>query len=96
MVLDGLLSPQECDELRRRMEEIVEEMDVPEHCRTVFSTYHDEQTKTQVTEFTTRWPLGASCGTTSAFIPSYFSLSRAFLFSDFKMQVGFLAHAVML
>ncbi|XP_075869937.1 phytanoyl-CoA dioxygenase domain-containing protein 1 isoform X1 [Nelusetta ayraudi] len=47
VVLDGLLSPQECDELRQRMEEIVEEMDVPEHCRTVFSTYHDEQTKTQ-------------------------------------------------
>lgn len=50
VVLDGLLSAQECDELRRRMEEIVEEMDVPEHCRTVFSTYHDEQTKKQVAE----------------------------------------------
>ncbi|KAJ0012977.1 hypothetical protein NQD34_017311 [Periophthalmus magnuspinnatus] len=47
VVLDGLLSPQECDELRQRMTEIVEQMDVPEHCRTTFSTYHDEQLKTQ-------------------------------------------------
>lgn len=65
MVLDGLLSPQECDELRQRMEEIVEEMDVPEHCRTVFSTYHDEQTKTQVTQL--RWPL--SLGSPVASLP---------------------------
>ncbi|XP_067341111.1 phytanoyl-CoA dioxygenase domain-containing protein 1 isoform X4 [Channa argus] len=47
VVLDGLLTPQECDELRQRMAEIVERMDVPEHCRTTFSTYHDEQLKTQ-------------------------------------------------
>uniref|UniRef100_A0A673AHZ8 Phytanoyl-CoA dioxygenase domain-containing protein 1 n=1 Tax=Sphaeramia orbicularis TaxID=375764 RepID=A0A673AHZ8_9TELE len=47
VVLDGLLTPQECDELRQRMTEIVDEMDVPEHCRTTFSTYHDEQLKTQ-------------------------------------------------
>lgn len=84
MVLEGLLAPQECDELRRRMGEIVEEMDVPEHCRTVFSTYHDEQTKTQVN--------GAAGGTSSlhaaaawwrGFTHSFFfclSLSRAFLF----------------
>lgn len=52
MILDGLLSPQECDELRQRMSEIVEEMDVPEHCRTTFSTYHDEQLKTQVSSCT--------------------------------------------
>lgn len=49
VVLDGLLTPQECDELRQRMAEIVDQMDVPEHCRTTFSTYHDEQLKTQVT-----------------------------------------------
>lgn len=49
MVLDGLLTSQECDELRQRMAEIVDQMDVPEHCRTTFSTYHDEQLKTQVT-----------------------------------------------
>lgn len=49
VVLDGLLTPQECDELKQRMEEIVDRMDVPQHCRTTFSTYHDEQLKTQVT-----------------------------------------------
>lgn len=49
VVLDGLLTPQECDELRQRMAEIVDGMDVPGHCRTTFSTYHDEQLKTQVT-----------------------------------------------
>lgn len=48
MVLDGLLTPQECDELRQRMAEIVDQMDVPEHCRITFSTYHDEQLEGQV------------------------------------------------
>ncbi|XP_029300642.1 LOW QUALITY PROTEIN: phytanoyl-CoA dioxygenase domain-containing protein 1 [Cottoperca gobio] len=48
VVLDGLLTPQECDELRQRMAEIVEHMDIPHHCRTTFSTYHDEQLKTQM------------------------------------------------
>ncbi|XP_029565971.1 phytanoyl-CoA dioxygenase domain-containing protein 1 isoform X2 [Salmo trutta] len=47
MILDGLLSPAECDELRQRMGEIVDRMDVPEHCRIQFSTNHDEQLKTQ-------------------------------------------------
>ncbi|TNN62930.1 Phytanoyl-CoA dioxygenase domain-containing protein 1 [Liparis tanakae] len=49
VVLDGLLTSWECEELRQRMAEIVERMDVPEHCRTTFSTNHDEQLKTQVT-----------------------------------------------
>lgn len=49
VVLDGLLSAQECDELRQRMTDIVDQMDVPQHCRTTFSTYRDEQLKTQVT-----------------------------------------------
>ncbi|XP_023258452.1 phytanoyl-CoA dioxygenase domain-containing protein 1 isoform X1 [Seriola lalandi dorsalis] len=48
VVLDGLLTSQECDELRQKMTEIVDQMDVPEHCRTTFSTYHDEQLKTQM------------------------------------------------
>ncbi|XP_067431335.1 phytanoyl-CoA dioxygenase domain-containing protein 1 isoform X2 [Thunnus thynnus] len=47
VVLDGLLTSQECDELKQRMTDIVDRMDVPEHCRTTFSTYHDEQLKTQ-------------------------------------------------
>uniref|UniRef100_A0A672IAR3 Phytanoyl-CoA dioxygenase domain-containing protein 1 n=1 Tax=Salarias fasciatus TaxID=181472 RepID=A0A672IAR3_SALFA len=45
--MDGLLSPQECDQLRQRMAEIVDEMDVPDHCRITFSTDHDEQLKEQ-------------------------------------------------
>ncbi|XP_024237781.1 phytanoyl-CoA dioxygenase domain-containing protein 1 isoform X1 [Oncorhynchus tshawytscha] len=48
LILDGLLSPAECDELRLRMGEIVDRMDVPEHCRIQFSTNHDEQLKTQM------------------------------------------------
>ncbi|KAG9266074.1 phytanoyl-CoA dioxygenase domain-containing protein 1 isoform X2 [Astyanax mexicanus] len=47
LVLEGLFSPEQCDELRQRMSEIVERMDVPSHCRTQFSTDHDEQLKTQ-------------------------------------------------
>ncbi|XP_068191392.1 phytanoyl-CoA dioxygenase domain-containing protein 1-like [Antennarius striatus] len=47
VVLDGLLTPQECEELRQRMVEIVEEMDVPEHCRITFSTIQDEQAEHQ-------------------------------------------------
>lgn len=53
LVLDGLLSPEECDALRDRMSEIIERMDVPEHCRTQFSTDHDEQLKIQVNS--SRW-----------------------------------------
>ncbi|CAL8318252.1 unnamed protein product [Lota lota] len=47
VVMDGLLTPEECDQLRCRMAEIVDQMDVPEHCRITFSTNHDEQLKTQ-------------------------------------------------
>lgn len=54
VVLDGLLTSQECDELRQRMTDIVDRMDVPEHCRTTFSTYHDEQLKKQVR---TQWAI---------------------------------------
>lgn len=51
LVLDGFLDPDECDVLRERMSEIVEMMDVPEHCMTQFSTQHDEQLKGQVSLF---------------------------------------------
>ncbi|XP_066501892.1 phytanoyl-CoA dioxygenase domain-containing protein 1 [Hoplias malabaricus] len=47
LVLEGVFSPEECDELRERMREIVERMDVPSHCRIQFSTDHDEQLKVQ-------------------------------------------------
>ncbi|XP_036444958.1 phytanoyl-CoA dioxygenase domain-containing protein 1 isoform X2 [Colossoma macropomum] len=47
LVLEGVFSPEECEELRARMSDIVERMDVPSHCRTQFTTDHDEQLKTQ-------------------------------------------------
>ncbi|KAK3524077.1 hypothetical protein QTP70_018016, partial [Hemibagrus guttatus] len=47
LVLEGFFSPDECEVLRVRMSEIVEQMDVPAHCRTQFSTDHDEQLKSQ-------------------------------------------------
>lgn len=48
LVLEGVFSPEECEALRKRMSEIVEQMDVPVHCRIQFSTDHDEQLKSQV------------------------------------------------
>ncbi|XP_034167222.2 phytanoyl-CoA dioxygenase domain-containing protein 1 isoform X1 [Pangasianodon hypophthalmus] len=47
LVLEGFFSPEECEALRERMSEIVQQMDVPAHCRTQFSTDHDEQLKSQ-------------------------------------------------
>ncbi|XP_056875588.1 phytanoyl-CoA dioxygenase domain-containing protein 1 isoform X2 [Takifugu flavidus] len=47
VVLEGLLTSQECDELRQRMSAIVDETDVPEHCRITFSTDQEEQVKAQ-------------------------------------------------
>uniref|UniRef100_H3DN40 Phytanoyl-CoA dioxygenase domain-containing protein 1 n=1 Tax=Tetraodon nigroviridis TaxID=99883 RepID=H3DN40_TETNG len=47
VVLEGLLTSQECDELRQRMSAIVDEADVPEHCRTTFSTDQEEQLREQ-------------------------------------------------
>lgn len=57
MVLDGLLTSQECDELRQRMSVIVDDADVPAHCRTVFSTDQEEQLQEQVTHQSGRWLL---------------------------------------
>lgn len=48
LVLDGVVSSEDCNALRQRMGDIVDQMDVPEHCRIQFSTDHDEQLKTQV------------------------------------------------
>eukprot|EP00066_Takifugu_rubripes_P013673 XP_011602939.1 PREDICTED: phytanoyl-CoA dioxygenase domain-containing protein 1 isoform X2 [Takifugu rubripes] len=47
VVLEGLLTSQECDELRQRISAIVDETDVPEHCRITFSTDQEEQVKAQ-------------------------------------------------
>ncbi|KAI1904754.1 hypothetical protein AGOR_G00008950 [Albula goreensis] len=47
LTLEGFLDPEECDKLRERMSEIVDEMDVPGYCRIQFTTQHDEQLKSQ-------------------------------------------------
>ncbi|KPP78761.1 phytanoyl-CoA dioxygenase domain-containing protein 1-like [Scleropages formosus] len=47
LVLEEFLDSKECDALRARMKEIVENMDVPAHCRIQFSTEHEEQLKAQ-------------------------------------------------
>ncbi|KAG7477284.1 hypothetical protein MATL_G00092470 [Megalops atlanticus] len=47
LVLEGFLDPEECDMLKARMSEIMERMDIPEHCRIQFSTNHEEQLKEQ-------------------------------------------------
>ncbi|KAL4617407.1 phytanoyl-CoA dioxygenase domain-containing protein 1 [Arapaima gigas] len=47
LVLEDFLNLEECNALRARMKEIVENMDVPDHCRVQFSTNHEEQLKTQ-------------------------------------------------
>lgn len=50
VVLEGLLTSQECGELRQRMSAIVDETDVPEHCRITFSTDPEEQVHKQVAQ----------------------------------------------
>ncbi|KAM8873521.1 phytanoyl-CoA dioxygenase domain-containing protein 1 isoform 1-T1 [Synchiropus picturatus] len=47
VVLEGLLTPQECHGLKQRMAQLVEGMDIPEHCRITFSTDQEEQLKSQ-------------------------------------------------
>lgn len=54
VVLEGLLTSQECDELMQRMSAIVDETDVPEHCRITFSTDQEEQVKEQVAQHSRR------------------------------------------
>uniref|UniRef100_A0A2I3S9Y9 Phytanoyl-CoA dioxygenase domain-containing protein 1 n=1 Tax=Pan troglodytes TaxID=9598 RepID=A0A2I3S9Y9_PANTR len=47
LVLEGLLSAEECVAMQQRIGEIVTEMDVPLHCRTEFSTQEEEQLRAQ-------------------------------------------------
>ncbi|EHA99941.1 Phytanoyl-CoA dioxygenase domain-containing protein 1 [Heterocephalus glaber] len=47
LVLEGFLSSDECKALQQRIAAIVAEMDVPPHCRTVFSTHEEEQLRAQ-------------------------------------------------
>ncbi|TWW66806.1 hypothetical protein D4764_20G0008380 [Takifugu flavidus] len=51
VVLEGLLTSQE---LRQRMSAIVDETDVPEHCRIAFSTDQEEQVHKQVAQHSRR------------------------------------------
>ncbi|XP_048114889.1 phytanoyl-CoA dioxygenase domain-containing protein 1 isoform X1 [Alosa alosa] len=48
LILEGFLTEAECDALRARMKDIVEQMDVPPHCRIQFSTNQEEQLKSQM------------------------------------------------
>uniref|UniRef100_A0A8C2ULY6 Phytanoyl-CoA dioxygenase domain-containing protein 1 n=2 Tax=Chinchilla lanigera TaxID=34839 RepID=A0A8C2ULY6_CHILA len=47
LVLEGFLSLDECTALQQRIAALVAEMDVPEHCRTVFTTHKEEQLRAQ-------------------------------------------------
>ncbi|XP_005992160.1 phytanoyl-CoA dioxygenase domain-containing protein 1 isoform X2 [Latimeria chalumnae] len=47
LVLEGFFTLEECDLMRKRIKEVVEEMDVPMHCRTEFSTDEKEQLEAQ-------------------------------------------------
>ncbi|XP_037652999.1 phytanoyl-CoA dioxygenase domain-containing protein 1 isoform X2 [Choloepus didactylus] len=47
LILEGFLSAEECGAMRERIGEIVAQMDVPLHCRTVFSTIEEEQLEAQ-------------------------------------------------
>ncbi|KAM7003608.1 phytanoyl-CoA dioxygenase domain-containing protein 1 isoform 2-T2 [Passerculus sandwichensis] len=47
LVLEQFFSAEECDSMRRQIQGIVEEMEVPPHCRTAFSTREEEQLREQ-------------------------------------------------
>ncbi|OCT65435.1 phytanoyl-CoA dioxygenase domain-containing protein 1 [Xenopus laevis] len=47
LVLEGIFSPQECERMKQEIGKILEEMDVPSHCRTEFSTQHEDQLHAQ-------------------------------------------------
>ncbi|XP_063031151.1 phytanoyl-CoA dioxygenase domain-containing protein 1 isoform X1 [Melospiza melodia melodia] len=47
LVLEQFFSAEECDSMRRQIQGIVEEMEVPPHCRTAFSTREEEQLQEQ-------------------------------------------------
>ncbi|XP_010625747.1 phytanoyl-CoA dioxygenase domain-containing protein 1 [Fukomys damarensis] len=47
LVLEEFLSQEECVALQQRTAALVAEMDIPEHCRTVFSTHKEEQLRAQ-------------------------------------------------
>ncbi|XP_073496161.1 phytanoyl-CoA dioxygenase domain-containing protein 1 isoform X2 [Phyllobates terribilis] len=47
LVLDGLFSHKECEAMKEEIGRIIQDMDVPPHCRTEFSTQQEEQLKAQ-------------------------------------------------
>ncbi|XP_077045338.1 phytanoyl-CoA dioxygenase domain-containing protein 1 isoform X1 [Agelaius phoeniceus] len=47
LVLERFFSAEECDSMRRQIQRIVAEMEVPPHCRTAFSTREEEQLQQQ-------------------------------------------------
>ncbi|XP_055516028.1 phytanoyl-CoA dioxygenase domain-containing protein 1 isoform X4 [Leucoraja erinacea] len=47
VVVEGFFTVEECDSLRARISEIIDEMDVPQHLLTEFSTQEKEQTEAQ-------------------------------------------------
>ncbi|XP_030817356.1 phytanoyl-CoA dioxygenase domain-containing protein 1 isoform X1 [Camarhynchus parvulus] len=47
LVLEQFFSAEECDSMRRQIQRIVAEMEVPPHCRTAFSTRQEEQLQQQ-------------------------------------------------
>ncbi|KAM9326563.1 phytanoyl-CoA dioxygenase domain-containing protein 1 [Gastrophryne carolinensis] len=47
LVLERLFSPEECESMKEEIRRILQEMDVPPHLRTEFSTQHDDQLKAQ-------------------------------------------------
>uniref|UniRef100_A0A8C3VPE8 Phytanoyl-CoA dioxygenase domain-containing protein 1 n=1 Tax=Catharus ustulatus TaxID=91951 RepID=A0A8C3VPE8_CATUS len=47
LVLERFFSAEECDSMRRQIQRIVAEMEVPPHCRTAFSTREEEQLQEQ-------------------------------------------------
>ncbi|XP_053552002.1 phytanoyl-CoA dioxygenase domain-containing protein 1 isoform X2 [Bombina bombina] len=47
LVLEGMFSPEECEALKQEIVKVLQDMDVPPHCRTVFTTQHEEQLHAQ-------------------------------------------------
>ncbi|NWS72191.1 PHYD1 protein, partial [Crotophaga sulcirostris] len=47
LVLEHFFTTEECDSMRHQIQRIIEEMEVPPHCRTEFSTNEEEQLQAQ-------------------------------------------------
>ncbi|KAM4696633.1 phytanoyl-CoA dioxygenase domain-containing protein 1 [Rhinophrynus dorsalis] len=47
LVLEGVFQLEECERMRQEIERILQEMDVPPHCRTEFTTQQEEQLHAQ-------------------------------------------------